>query len=33
MVMERTGMKDYDQAKEILLQFGSVKKAVENLKM
>jgi len=33
MVMERTGMKDYDRAKEILLQFGSVKKAVENLKM
>jgi N-acetylmuramic acid 6-phosphate etherase len=33
MVMERTGMKDYDQAKDILLQFGSVKKAVENLKM
>ena len=33
MVMERTGMKDYNRAKEILLQFGSVKKAVENLKM
>jgi N-acetylmuramic acid 6-phosphate etherase len=33
MVMERTGMKDYDRAKKILLQFGSVKKAVENLKM
>jgi N-acetylmuramic acid 6-phosphate etherase len=32
MVMERTGMRDYDQAKGILLQFGSVKKAVENLK-
>src|SRR5436190_128782 len=33
MVMERTGMKDYGKAKEILLRFGSVKKAVENLKM
>ena len=33
MVMERTGMKDYKRAKEILLQFGSVKKAVESLKM
>jgi hypothetical protein len=33
MVMERTGLKDYNRAKDILLQFGSVKKAVENLKM
>jgi len=33
MVMERTGIRDYNRAKEILLQFGSVKKAVENLKM
>src|SRR5262245_34536025 len=33
MVMERTGMNDYKKAKEILLRFGSVKKAVENLKM
>lgn len=33
MVMERTGMNDYDKAKEILLRFGSVKKAVENLKI
>jgi len=33
MVMERTGIKDYNRAKEILLQFGSVKKAVDNLKM
>ena len=32
MVMERTGMNDYRKAKEILLRFGSVKKAVENLK-
>jgi N-acetylmuramic acid 6-phosphate etherase len=32
MVMERTGLKDYIKAKEILLKFGSVKKAVENLK-
>jgi N-acetylmuramic acid 6-phosphate etherase len=33
MVMERTGMTNYDKAKEILLRFGSVKKAVENLKV
>jgi N-acetylmuramic acid 6-phosphate etherase len=33
MVMERTGMKDYSQAKEILLKFGSVKKVVENFKI
>jgi N-acetylmuramic acid 6-phosphate etherase len=33
MVMERTGLKDYGKAKEILLKFGSVKKAVENLKI
>jgi len=33
MVMERTGIKDYNRAKEILLQFGSVKKAVDSLKM
>jgi N-acetylmuramic acid 6-phosphate etherase len=33
MVMERTGMKDYDVAKKILLKFGSVKKAVESLKI
>jgi N-acetylmuramic acid 6-phosphate etherase len=32
MVMERTGLTDYNNAKEILLRFGSVKKAVENLK-
>lgn len=32
MVMERTGMRDYDKAKEVLLRFGSVKKAVENFK-
>ena len=33
MVMERTGMRDYERAKEILLKFGSVKKAVENFKI
>ncbi|MFI5186670.1 MAG: N-acetylmuramic acid 6-phosphate etherase [Chitinophagales bacterium] len=33
MVMERTGMKNYDKAKEILLRYGSVKKAVENFKL
>lgn len=33
MVMERTGLKDYTKAKQILLKSGSVKKAVENLKI
>jgi N-acetylmuramic acid 6-phosphate etherase len=33
MVMERTGMTNYDKAKEVLLKFGSVKKAVENSKI
>ncbi len=32
MVMEKTGMTDYNLAKEMLLQFGSVKKSVENYK-
>ena len=30
MVMERTGIEDYSKAKEMLLTFGSVKKAVQN---
>jgi N-acetylmuramic acid 6-phosphate etherase len=30
MVMEGTGMSDYDRARELLLQSGSVKKAVES---
>jgi N-acetylmuramic acid 6-phosphate etherase len=30
MVMERTGITDYERAKELLLQFGSVKKAVDS---
>jgi len=30
MVMERTGIIDYERAKELLLQFGSVKKAVDS---
>jgi N-acetylmuramic acid 6-phosphate etherase len=33
MVMERTGLKNYEEAKELLLQYGSVKKTVENLKI
>lgn len=33
MVMERTGIEQYEKAKEILLKFGSVKKAVENFKL
>jgi hypothetical protein len=31
MVMERTGIKDYEKAKELLLSHGSVKKAVDAL--
>jgi N-acetylmuramic acid 6-phosphate etherase len=30
MVMERTGMQNYDRAKELLLNYGSVKKAVDS---
>jgi N-acetylmuramic acid 6-phosphate etherase len=33
MVMERTGLKNYEEAKGLLLQYGSVKKTVENLKV
>jgi N-acetylmuramic acid 6-phosphate etherase len=32
MVMERTGLNDYNKAKEILLKFGSVKKAADSIK-
>ena len=31
MVMEKTGMTQYDEARKLLLKFGSVKKAVESL--
>lgn len=31
MVMEKTGINDYDKAKALLMQFGSVKKAVDSL--
>src|SRR6201991_541228 len=31
MVMEGTGLKDYEQAKELLLRLGSVKKAVDSV--
>ena len=31
MLMERTGLTDYEKAKDILLRFGSVKKAMEKL--
>lgn len=31
MVMEKTGMKDYDESKKLLLKYGSVKKAVDSL--
>jgi N-acetylmuramic acid 6-phosphate etherase len=30
MVMQQLGLDNYDQAKELLLKYGSVKKAVEN---
>lgn len=32
MVMEKTGISSYDKARELLLQYGSVKKAVDSLK-
>ncbi len=32
MVMERTGIDDYNKAKELLLKYGSVKKAVDSKK-
>ncbi|MBC7851685.1 MAG: N-acetylmuramic acid 6-phosphate etherase [Chitinophagaceae bacterium] len=32
MVMERTKIEDYDRARSLLLQYGSVKKAVDSLK-
>ena len=31
MVMEKTGMKNYEEAKHLLLKYGSVKKAVDSL--
>lgn len=31
MVMEKTGIKDYEKARELLLNYGSVKKAVDSL--
>ena len=30
MLMENTGMEEYEKAKELLLSYGSVKKATEN---
>jgi N-acetylmuramic acid 6-phosphate etherase len=33
MLMERAMMTDYDKAKELLLRWGSVRKAVDNLKI
>lgn len=33
MLMEKSGIADYAKAKELLLKFGSVKRAMENLKM
>jgi len=32
MLMDNTGIRDYEQAKALLLQYGSVKKAAENYK-
>ncbi len=31
MVMEKTGMNNYDEAKEILMKYGSVKKAIDSI--
>ena len=31
MVMEKTGIDNYDKAKDLLLKNGSVKKAIDNL--
>lgn len=31
MVMEKTGMKNYEEAKSLLLKYGSVKKVIDNL--
>src|SRR5215203_4997545 len=33
MIMDKIGLTDYEQAKELLLQHGSVKKAVDNYKL
>ena len=33
MVIDQTGMTDYEEAKKLLLRFGSVKKAVDSLKL
>jgi N-acetylmuramic acid 6-phosphate etherase len=30
MIMDKLGLTDYNRAKELLLQYGSVKKAVDN---
>jgi N-acetylmuramic acid 6-phosphate etherase len=32
MVMEKAGISNYEEAKKLLLKFGSVKKAVESLR-
>ena len=32
MLMGRTGMNDYEMAKSLLLEYGSVKKAMEQMK-
>jgi N-acetylmuramic acid 6-phosphate etherase len=32
MVMEKTGINSYDKARELLLKFGSVKKAVDSFR-
>jgi N-acetylmuramic acid 6-phosphate etherase len=33
MIMDKIALEDYDKAKELLLKYGSVKKAVDNHKM
>src|SRR4029079_1906799 len=33
MIMDKIGLTDYEEAKELLLQYGSVKKAVDNYRL
>jgi len=33
MIMDKIGLTDYEEAKELLLRHGSVKKAVDNYKL
>lgn len=33
MIMDKIGLTEYEEARELLLQYGSVKKAVDNYKL